>query len=327
MKKSHLHFTKNLDNNYKKITLAISENTDSFNRDIFKFINNNFNISNKSEFSNTSGHKTAGNKPYTYSNDRRENVVNEYILISNVSDNLENDLSGNLNIDPSGNLENNASGNLNIDASGNLENDLSGNLNTDPSGNLENDLSGNLNIDPSGNLENDLSGNLNTDPSGNLENDEANNEDAEKNNIPGEDTNKTNSQSNTIDLYRLPELNFNTNKKLLKKFYKKLIVKLHPDKRKKDSDPTLFQEYFEECKHAMEMKCIYKLWLLTFDMKITVKMTRHIENAILKEINLMKKYIDSLTNSPIYRWISSDEKEKDTCIKEYITKNIIVRKI
>ena len=279
MKKSHLHFTKNLDNNYKKITLAISENTDSFNRDIFKFINNNFNISNKSEFSNTSGHKTAGNKPYTYSNDRRENVVNEYILISNVSDNLENDLSGNLNIDPSGNLEN------------------------------------------------DLSGNLNTDPSGNLENDEANNEDAEKNNIPGEDTNKTNSQSNTIDLYRLPELNFNTNKKLLKKFYKKLIVKLHPDKRKKDSDPTLFQEYFEECKHAMEMKCIYKLWLLTFDMKITVKMTRHIENAILKEINLMKKYIDSLTNSPIYRWISSDEKEKDTCIKEYITKNIIVRKI
>ena len=174
--------------------MAISENTDSFNRDIFKFINNNFNISNKSEFSNTSGHKTAGNKPYTYSNDRREKVVNEYILISNASGNLENDLSGNLNIDPSGNLEN----------------------------------------------------------------DEANNEDAEKNNIPREDTNKTNSQSNTIDLYRLPELNFNTNKKLLKKFYKKLIVKLHPDKRKKDSDPTLFQEYFEECKHAMEIKCIYK---------------------------------------------------------------------
>ena len=194
MKRTHLHFTKNLDNNYKKITLAISENTDSFNRDIFKFINNNFNISNKSEFSNTSGHKTAGNKPYTYSNDRREKVVNEYILISNASGNLENDLSGNLNIDPSGNLEN----------------------------------------------------------------DEANNEDAEKNNIPREDTNKTNSQSNTIDLYRLPELNFNTNKKLLKKFYKKLIVKLHPDKRKKDSDPTLFQEYFEECKHAMEIKCIYK---------------------------------------------------------------------
>ena len=311
MKKSHLHFTKNLDNNYKKITLAISENTDSFNRDIFKFINNNFNISNKSEFSNTSEHKTSGNKPYTYSNDRREKVVNEYILISNASGNLENDLSGNLNTDPSGNLEN----------------DLSGNLNTDPSDNLENDLSGNLNTDPSGNLENDLSGNLNTDPSGNLENDEANNEDAEKNNIPREDTNKTNSQSNTIDLYRLPELNFNTNKKLLKKFYKKLIVKLHPDKRKKDSDPTLFQEYFEECKHAMEIKCIYKLWLLTFDMKITVKMTRQIENAILTEINLMKKYIDSLTSSPIYRWIRSDEKEKDMCIKEYITKNIIVRKI
>ena len=77
----------------------------------------------------------------------------------------------------------------------------------------------------------------------------------------------------------------------------------------------------------MEIKCIYKLWLLTFDMKITVKMTRQIENAILTEINLMKKYIDSLTSSPIYRWIRSDEKEKDMCIKEYITKNIIVRKI
>ena len=77
----------------------------------------------------------------------------------------------------------------------------------------------------------------------------------------------------------------------------------------------------------MEMKCIYKLWLLTFEMKITVKITRQIENAILTEINLMKKYIDDLTSSPIYKWISSDEKEKDMCIKEYITKNIIVRKI
>ena len=260
MKKSHLHFTKNLDNNYKKTTSSISENIESFNRDIVKFIYNNFNISNKSEFSNKSENKTPSNKPYTYSNESRENIVDEYIRISDVSDNLENDVSGNLN----------------------------------------------------------------TDPSGNLENDESNNEDAEKNNIPGEDTNKTTYQSNTIDLYRLPELNFNTNKKLLKKFYKKLIVKLHPDKREKDSDPTLFQEYFEECKHAMEIKCIYKLWLLTFKMKITVKITRQIENAILTEINLMNKYISSLTKSPIYKWISSGEKEKVMCIKEYISKNMAV---
>ena len=292
MKKSHLNFTKNLDNNYKKTTSSISENIASFNRDIVKFIYNNFNISNKSEFSNKSENKTPSNKPYTYSNESRENIVDEYIRISDVSDNLENDVSGNLN--------------------------------TDPSGNLENDVLVNLNTDPSDNLENDVSGNLNTDPSDNLENDESNNEDAEKNNIPGEDTNKTTYQSNTIDLYRLPELNFNTNKKLLKKFYKKLIVKLHPDKREKDSDPTLFQEYFEECKHAMEIKCIYKLWLLTFEMKITVKITRQIENAILTEINLMNKYISSLTKSLIYKWISSGEKEKVMCIKEYISKNMVV---
>ena len=324
MKKSHLNFTKNLDNNYKKTTSSISENIASFNRDIVKFIYNNFNISNKSEFSNKSEYKTPSNKPYTYSNESRENIVDEYIRISDPSDNLENDVLVNLNTDPSDNLENDVSGNLNTDPSDNLENDVSGNLNTDPSGNLENDVLVNLNTDPSGNLENDVSGNLNTDPSGNLENDESNNEDAEKNNIPGEDTNKTTYQSNTIDLYRLPELNFNTNKKLLKKFYKKLIVKLHPDKREKDSDPTLFQEYFEECKHAMEIKCIYKLWLLTFKMKITVKITRQIENAILTEINLMNKYISSLTKSPIYKWISSGEKEKVMCIKEYISKNMLV---
>ena len=77
----------------------------------------------------------------------------------------------------------------------------------------------------------------------------------------------------------------------------------------------------------MEIKCIYKLWLITFDMKIDIKITNNIQNAILTEINLMKKYLESLTNSPIYKWIGSDEKKKNMCIKEYITKNIIVRKI
>ena len=292
MKKSHIHFTKNLDNNYKKITLAISENIDLFNRDIFKFINNHFNISNNSNSSDMRSDDTGeySSQPETYYNDEKD--IYEYNLI--------NELLEDLNIDSSGNLENDLSGNSENDLSGNLENDLSGNLENDLSGNLENDLSGNLNIDPSGNLEND-----------------------EKTNCSGESTNKQNNQSNTIDLYKLPELNFNTNKKLLKKFYKKLIVKLHPDKRKKDSDPTLFQEYFEECKHAMEMKCIYKLWLLTYKMKIDIKITNNIQNAILKEINILKKYNETLESSFIYKWSNETlPLEKNKYILEYIKTNV-----
>ena len=123
----------------------------------------------------------------------------------------------------------------------------------------------------------------------------------------------------------MPPLKFNTKKKIIKKFYKKLIVKLHPDKRKKDKkNDTLFKEHFEECKKAMEMNCVYKLWLLTVRMKIYVKITKNIESAILIEINLLKSYLDNLVSSPIYKWITMPEINRDLCIKEYISKNIVV---
>ena len=226
-----------------------------------------------------------------------------------------NDLSGN---DLSGNdlSGNDLSGN---DLSGNdlYGNDLSGN---DLSGNdlSSNDLSGN---DLSGNdlSGNDLSGN---DLSGNnihIENDASGrNEEYIENDASG-GNGENQPKTITIKQYEIPELIFPTKKKIIRKYYKKLIVKLHPDKI--DSKDTVkFQKYYIECKNAKKLNCVYKFWLLTKKIDIKVKKTANVNQAFIKEINILKAYIESLENSPINKWIHADNPdEKDLMILKYIS--------
>ena len=317
MKRSHVQYTINLNNTFDKTTQLVSENIDSFNKDIFRFINNQFGVTNKSDYRNKEGYD-----PGDWSEDEVD-----------INESKENDLSGNDIKEES--KENDLSGNDIEDES--KENDLSGNDIEDES--KEKDLSGN-DIDDE-NEENDLSGNdIDDENEENEENDLSGNDIDDENDIEDELPNETNNEdepyinnntsnhstrTNSIGLYNLPPLKFNTKKKIIKKFYKKLIVKLHPDKRKKDKkNDTLFKQHFEECKKAMEMNCVYKLWLLTIRMKIYVKITKNIESSILSEINLLKSYLDNLVSSPIYKWITMPEINRDLCIKEYISKNMVV---
>ena len=196
-----------------------------------------------------------------------------------------NDLSGN---DLSGNdvSGNELSGN---DVSGN---DLSGN---DVSGNdvPDHDLSGNGKSNSKG-IENDVSGN-------NIENDE-----------------KSNKKTINIKHYEIPALVFPTKKKIIRKYYNKLIVKLHPDKIE-TKNAVKFLNYYIECKEAKELNSVYKFWLLTKKIGIKVKKTVNVNKAFLIEINMLKIYLETLENSPINKWINSDNSdEKDQSIITYI---------
>ena len=126
---------------------------------------------------------------------------------------------------------------------------------------------------------------------------------------------KTNSR---LTLYKIPELKFRTKKKNMKKFYKKLIVKLHPDKVGYDNT-ALFAVYFEECRDAIENKCLYKLWLISKKINLKIKINDNISAALTLEINSLHEYIENLKNSEMYKWIFSRD---DRCILKYIKKNI-----
>ena len=221
-----------------------------------------------------------------------------------------NDLSGN---DLSGNdlSGNDLSGN---DLSGNdlSANDLTGN---DLSGNdlSGNDLSGN---DLSGN---DLSGNDLSDNNIHIENDASggNEEYIENDASGGNEENQP--KTITIKQYEIPELVFPTKKKIIRKYYNKLIVKLHPDKIN-SKDTAKFQKYYIECKKAKKLNCVYKFWLLTKKIDIKVKKTENVNQAFIREVNILKKYIETLESSPINKWIHADNPvEKDLMILKYIS--------
>ena len=59
-------------------------------------------------------------------------------------------------------------------------------------------------------------------------------------------------------------------------------------------------------------------------MKIDIKITNNIQNAILKEINILKKYNETLESSFIYKWSNETlPLEKNKYILEYIKTNVI----
>ena len=128
-----------------------------------------------------------------------------------------------------------------------------------------------------------------------------------------------------MEFYKLPELEFPTKPKIVKKFYKKLIVKLHPDKRRKKKNTKLFLKYYEKCQKAKNMKCIYKLWLLTKKINIKIKTTEKINKAFVVELNIIKEYIENLRKSHIYNWSNAiNDEDKCKYLNNYIRKNTVL---
>ena len=341
MDKIPLQYITNLDNKYNTLILKIEENIKNFNTYIYNFVQKNYIKPSKNdnqscteetptnEETNTNDSCDNTEKSalviFTDIQDLYRNIINkgkeESQPIETPNDLSGNDLSGN---DLSGNdlSGNDLSGN---DLSGNdlSGNDLSGNdlSGNDLSGNdlSENDLSGN---DLSGNdlSGNDLSGN---DASGGneeyIENDASggNEEYIENDASGGNEENQP--KTITIKQYEIPELVFPTKKKIIRKYYNKLIVKLHPDKIN-SKDTAKFQKYYIECKKAKKLNCVYKFWLLTKKIDIKVKKTENVNQAFIKEINILKKYIETLESSPINKWIHADNPvEKDLMILKYIS--------
>ena len=77
--------------------------------------------------------------------------------------------------------------------------------------------------------------------------------------------------------------------------------------------------YYIECTEAKELNSVYKFWLLTKTIGIKVKKTVNVNKAFLIEINMLKIYLETLENSPINKWINSDNSdEKDQSIITYI---------
>ena len=289
MDKIPLPYITNLDNKYNTIILKIEANIKNFNTYVYNFVQKIYIKPSKndnqscSEETNTNG--TCDNKEksalviFNYIQDLYKDIINTESEGSQPIKNL-NDLSRN-DLSENDLSENDLS-----------ENDLSRN---DLS---RNDLSGN-NI----HIENDASG--------------GNEEYIENNASGGNDENQP--KKITIKQYEIPELVFPTKKKIIRKYYKKLIVKLHPDKI--DSENTVkFQKYFSECKKAKKLNCLYKCWLLSKKIGIKVKKTENITKAFLKEINILKVYIEERENSIINKWINSNNNdEKDLLIIQYIT--------
>ena len=311
MDKIPLQYITNLDNKYNTLILKIEENIKNFNTYIYNFVQKNYIKPSKND--NQSCTEETPTNEETNTNDSCDNTEKSTLVIfTDIQDlyrniinkgkeesqpiETPNDLSGN---DLSGN-----------DLSGNdlSENDLSGN---DLSGN---DLSGN---DLSGN---DLSGN---DASGGneeyRENDASggNEEYIENDASGGNEENQP--KTITIKQYEIPELVFPTKKKIIRKYYNKLIVKLHPDKIN-SKDTAKFQKYYIECKKAKKLNCVYKFWLLTKKIDIKVKKTENVNQAFIREVNILKKYIETLESSPINKWIHADNPvEKDLMILKYIS--------
>ena len=319
MDKIPLPYITNLDNKYNTIILKIEANIKNFNTYVYNFVQKIYIKPSKndnqscSEETNTNG--TCDNKEksalviFNYIQDLYKDIINTESEgsqpIKNLNDLSRNDLSEN-------DLSENDLSRNDLSENDLSRNDLSRN---DLSRNdlSENDLSRN-DLSRNDLSRNDLSGNnihIENDTSG------GNEEYIENDASGGNEENQP--KKITIKQYEIPELVFPTKKKIIRKYYKKLIVKLHPDKI--DSENTVkFQKYFSECKKAKKLNCLYKCWLLSKKIGIKVKKTENITKAFLKEINILKVYIEERENSIINKWINSNNNdEKDLLIIQYIT--------
>ena len=280
-----------LDKKYLNLISYITVSVNAFNTSICSYVNNNCRSSDNTDSDNEQESAKQNSEPsvpqpYNYGqNDDYYDYTQKPLLLADKPYNKYK--------------------NTHISGNESKEKDISGNESK------EKDIYGNESKE-------DLSGNEEEEPRININSDE--NPDDDSVGGPGKAPKKT----ANLDLYKVPTLIFPTKKKIIKKFYNKLIVRLHPDKReKKHKKAKLFQMYYEECKKSMEMNCLYKLWIISQKMNIKVKITKNIHSAFIKEINILKKYNETLESSFIYKWSNETlPLEKNKYILEYIKTNV-----
>ena len=336
-------YIENLDNKIQSILDELSENIDSFNRDLRNYITRR---QSKKRKPNKIEEKRSGEcaRETDENTDSENDCSPEFKKTDTSTEHLEKDISGNeINEkDVSGNEinEKNVSENISIekDASGNIRNekDVSGNISIekDASGNIRNekDYDNEKDLEKNSSQENDLPDTKsekdhdNQDSENGNENEYTNKEEPS---MKGCDQNKNNCGNKkktgdaSISFYKLPELKFGTNKKHIKKIYKKLIVKLHPDKVGR-KNTTLFKEYYDQCREALKSECLYKMWIISKKINVKVKLTKKINKALIKELNILKQFTENLEKSIVYKWIhESCPNKKENYLVEYIKKNII----
>ena len=314
-------YINNLDTRLTNISQKISENIDEFNRAIIQFITRRY------------GQNSYNNTPYKYdktSSDSTNDKESETSFANNEgkdqdkSDDKESETSFANNEekdqDKSDDKENDQD---NLIDGENKENDqdnlIDGENDQDESDDKENDQDKLIDGENKENEENDQDESDDNAPS--KENDNGKPFDG-KNKQTDSNTsqnNSNNSHNSSVKLYTIPELVFPTKKKYVKKFFKKLIVKLHPDKVG-PKHTKKFAKYYDECKVATKQKSIYKLWLISKKIKIKIKINKDILKACIVEINILKKYIDNLENSIIVKWIDNKD---DGYIRKYILNEMI----
>ena len=278
-------FVENLDNQYDDICKKINKHKEEFNKQLFEHINNKYSVKQNKHTDEPASNKQ--NPEEEKSNDATSDTnIYDIILFNDpieLDKSQENDKS-----DISGEYKENDKSDISAEYK---ENDISGEY-------KENDKS-------------DISGENSTEDQNNCENDES-----------GQNSGTSFKNSYTVKKYKIPELIYPTKKKITKKFYKKLIVRLHPDKcRNKNS--MLFQNYYNSCVTAKKQNCLYKFWLLAANIKLKIKITNNIEKSFNKEINILKKYIEDLNESIINKWIETDDNVmKKNLIEIYIRQNM-----
>ena len=120
--------------------------------------------------------------------------------------------------------------------------------------------------------------------------------------------------------YEPPELIFTTRKKYIRKLYKKIIVKIHPDKIKSTDDILLYSKYFETCRGSIEKHKIHPMWIIADDLDINIKLKSDVKKAITLEINALKKFNESIMNSVVYKWTqATDPSIKTNYVFQYIS--------
>ena len=307
-------YIENLDNKIQSILDELTpENIDSFNRDLRNYITRK---QSKKRKPNKIEEKRSGEcaRKTDENTDSENDCSPEFKKTDTSTEHLEKDISGNeINEkDVSGNISN--------------EKDVSGNISNEKDYNNDKDLEKNSS------QENDLPDTKsekdhdNQDSVNGNENEYTNKEepstkgcDQNKNNCG----NKKKTGDASISFYKLPELKFGTNKKHIKKIYKKLIVKLHPDKVGR-KNTNLFKEYYDQCREALKSECLYKMWILSKKINVKVKLTKKINKALIKELNILKQFTENLEKSIVYKWINeSCPNKKENYLVEYIKKNII----
>tara|TARA_A100001011_G_C14294545_1_gene837824 strand:- start:180 stop:830 length:651 start_codon:yes stop_codon:yes gene_type:complete len=110
----------------------------------------------------------------------------------------------------------------------------------------------------------------------------------------------------------------------IKKVYKKIAVKIHPDKNinKDEKIKTKYKELYNDLQNAVKSSNYLKIIKIANELNIDIPELN--EDIILKIQNIlseMKTNIDSYKNKYPWIWFNSTDEEKEIHIKEFLETN------